>query len=326
MKKIYFVGDLLNNTGPAIVNQSYYPYLKNKVKFCFSNNKLVRSIHFFLFFPFSKSIVISGFSKLNLLYAKISKQFHKNTIYLMHGYMKMELLYSDKSEEYKKERIEEEYQLLSHVNKICCVSELFSKVLSKDYPQFKSKIFYVNNGITFTKNKKQVLKTEAKDKYTIISVGGGVRIKNNIKVCEAISKIKNKNIKYVVIGKLAEDGEKIKQYPFVEYYENLPHEEVLLKMSQANIYIQNSFFETFCLAIVEAIDCGCDVLISKNIGALSILENVKESDIIYENDSIDELSTKIHEKIKKSNFHVTYNKNTCSWKERSNELLKLIGE
>ncbi|MBR0492080.1 MAG: glycosyltransferase family 4 protein [Clostridia bacterium] len=319
MKKTYFVGDMLNNTGPAIVNKNYYPYLKGKMYFCFTNNKILRTIHFMIYIIFVKNVIISGYSKLNIVLLKIAKKLNKKTLYLMHGFVKEEVKY--KNIDNKEERIKSEYELLKNVGTIICVSEKFSKYLKKEYSEFKDKIIYINNGIDIKINKSRI----KHEKFTIISVGGGMKQKNNLKICEAINRAK-RDVKYVVIGKMLEDGEKIKNYTFVEYYENLSHDEVLNKMCESDLYIQNSYFETFGLSIVEALECGCDILISKNIGALSILENIDKNDIIADNNDNEELLTKINYKMLHKNKNINYDKDKCCVKNKALELLQIVNE
>ena len=317
MKKTYFVGDMLNNTGPAIVNKNYYPYLKDKMYFCFTNNKLLRTIHFIVYMIFVENIIISGYSKLNIVLLKIAKKLNKKTLYLMHGFVKEEVKY--KNIDNKEERIKSEYELLKNVGKIVCVSEKFSEYLKKEYMEFEKKIVYLNNGIDISINKKRV----EHEKFTIISVGGGMRQKNNLKICETIEHAKL-DVKYIVIGKLLQDGEKIKSYSFVEYYERLSHDEVLNKMCESDLYIQNSFFETFGLAIIEALECGCDILISKNIGALSILENIDEKDIISDVNDNKELLNKIKYKMLHKNKSINYDKKKCCVDNTAIEFLKIV--
>ena len=318
-KKAYFIGDMLNNTGPAIVNKSYYPYLNKNIVFCFSNNKIIRSIHFLFNFIFVNNIIISGFSKLNCLLLIISKLFKKNTVYLMHGFAVEEVKYNDNLNGEKK--IKSEYRFLKRVDKIVCVSEFFSEHLKKTYPEFKDKICFINNGISIDYNETKQ-KKEHKT-FTIISVGGGVKQKNNMTVCKAINSIK-KNIRFIVIGKLAEDGDRIKDYSFVEYYESLPHEEVIKKMRESDLYIQNSYFETFGLAIIEALESGCNLLISKNIGVCSILNNLKENDIILNNEDIEEISKKVLLKMSEKKCNITYDKEEVSCEQASKKLLEMM--
>ena len=95
------------------------------------------------------------------------------------------------------------------------------------------------------------------------------------------------------------------------------------KMGEANLYIQNSYFETYGLSIVEAINSECDILISKNIGAIDLIENIDDNDIINNNESIDEISKKIIKKIDNINIRRSIKKNN-TWKDSSNKLLEII--
>lgn len=317
MKKTYFVGDMLNNTGPAIVNKNYYPYLKDEMYFCFTNNKILRTIHYLVHILFVKNVIISGFSKLNSILLIIARLLNKNTYYLMHGFVKEEIKYQNIDCAEKK--IKAEYKLLKNVDIIICVSKYFSEYLKKEYVEFNDKIIYLNNGIDIIINKTRIVH----DKYTIISVGGGMRQKNNLKICKVIENAKL-DVRFIVIGKKFEDGNKIKNYSFVEYYENLSHDEVFNKMCESDLYIQNSYFETFGLAVMEALECGCNLLISKNVGSLGIINNITENDIIENVDNEDELLNKIKYKILHNNCNLKYNKSKCSNSNQSNELIKIL--
>ena len=319
MKKVYFVGDMLNKNGIAITNTNYYLYLKNDMYYCFSNNKIIRSLHYITHLPMVKKVVISGFSKLNLMLLKTGKFFNKETFYLMHGFKKEEVKYINIDNKEKEKKIKYEYELLNTVDYILCVSKFFAEYLSSIYPEFKSKIDYVNNGI----NVNNVSKKTINDKYTIMSVGGGRRQKNNLIVCKALEKCKL-DVKYIIVGEEETDGNEIKKYPFVEYYDELSHEEVINLMSKSDLYVQDSYFETFGIAMMEALECGCDLLASSKIGALGLLKGLSDSDIIYNVEDIDEISEKIINKFKSNSNNISYDKAENSVENRSMEFLQII--
>lgn len=320
MKKIYFVGDMITNTGPAIVNKSYYPFLKDHMFFCLSNNKIIRIFHLFSKILFLNIVIISGYSGLNRLFLKILRKFRKRTYYLMHGFFAEEVKYKDINN--KKVTIDREYEFLNLVDIIICVSEKFSVFLKEIYPEFKDKIKFINNGINTSSTINNKINHNC---YTLISVGGGLKLKNNLTVCRAIAVLED-NIKFIVIGSQAENGCAIKEYPFVEYYDYLTHDEVLEKMCESDLYIQNSYFETFGLSIIEALQCGCNILVGKNIGALSILKNVQENDIINNNDDINEISKKIKNKMTSKCCKITFDVKKSSCKFQCEKLLNMVME
>ena len=323
-KCIYMLGDFNSNTGPAIVNKKYYSYIKKYAYIGKEKGKLKRIMDYLFKIRKCKVVLISGLSKFQLLGCKIAKRMNKKVLYLMHGYTE---------EEYKANNVKEEEQtlketektMLEMVDRIICVSEKFSEFLKEKRPDLEEKICFVNNGIDSIETEQ---KEKDKKKFTVISVGGGIKRKNNLTVCEAINKIKNLKIEFIVIGNKGTDGHEIEQYKFVKYYEKLSHDEVLKKMREADLYIQNSSFETFGLSIFEAISQGCKILISQNVGALSIIENIDKDEIIYNVQNVDEIKIKIEKAILTRNLKKNYidNWNLCSWEKSAEKLLNLSME
>ena len=301
------MGDFISNTGPAVVNKNYYPYVKEKCYICKTNSKLIRPLHFILHISKCNTLLISGLSNFHLKAAKLAKKLNRKVIYLMHGYKKLE------------------NEILETADKIICVSERFCDFMKSARKDISNKFYFVNNGIKEIKNLNGKTRKNNKE-YIIISIGGGMKRKNNLIVCEAISKIKDIKIKFIVIGKLYNDGEKIKKYNFVEYYENLSHNEVLKKMSESNLYIQNSYFETFGLGVVEALQAGCEILISSNVGALSIIENIKDNNIIYNINDREEIKNKILKLIINNKEISYFFKKDSSWFYSGKKLLKIVEE
>lgn len=322
-KKIYFMGDFCSTTGPAIVNKNYYPYMKDISYVCKTNSKIIRPLHFIFYISRCNVLLISCLSKFHIKAAKLAKKINKRVVYLMHGYNKIEYELNEIPIEKRILRKTED-DMFQVSDKIVCVSKKLCEFMREQRKDIRNKFEFVNNGIDI--RDKQIVKENRKnDEFIIISVGGGVKNKNNLTVCRAISKIKNKDIKFIVIGRVDKDGEEIKKYEFVEYYESLSHEEVLKKMKNADLYIQNSYFETFGLAIAEAISMGCKILISKNVGILSILDNVNEESVIKNNEDIDEIKFKI-ENLLKNKKKICYIKDVdkCTWEEASKKLIKLL--
>ncbi len=321
--KIFFVGDFHNNNGPANVNKNYRENLKyNKnITYSIMKNKITRILE--IIYKISKTdiVLISGLSKMQLLACKIAKKQNKKVIYLMHGYAKQEYMVNEVPVE--KRTLETiESNMLEYADKIVCVSENFTKFLINERKDLQKKITFVNNGIDMAS-----IESKSKDNttYTIISVGGGMKIKGNLNICKAIEKINNINIKFVVIGSKDKDGEQIEKYKFVQYYEKLEHNEVLNKMQQADLYIQNSKFETFGLAIFEAISKGCKILVSKQVGALSIIKNISPNSMINDTEDISEIEEKIRFAYKNKDENVKYieNYNQYTWSEAAKKLLEI---
>ncbi len=320
-KKIYYVGDFVTNTGPANVNKNYIKYIKDDCYYIEDNSKIKRLLHFIFFLPKCEIVLISGLSNLHSKLCEIAKKMNKTVVYLMHGYVKEEYEINKVPIE-KRRLLKAEETILENVDKIICVSEKFSTFLKKDLPSFEKKITYVNNGVDIPQ-KVDNKRTNNKF-YKIVSIGGGVRIKNNLDICKAIEKVKNVKIKYTVIGSKGQYGEQIKKYSFVNYYEKLSHEEVLKILEESDLYIQNSYFETFGLGIFEAISCGCKILISNNVGALSVLKQLSKHNIIMDNEDTSEIANKIKFIYENKNERINYLKDwkLYTWRKSSKKLIE----
>ena len=53
------------------------------------------------------------------------------------------------------------------------------------------------------------------------------------------------------------------------------NDKLLKEMENADVYIQNSLYETFGLAVIEALDAGCSLLLSNKMGCVELFENLK---------------------------------------------------
>lgn len=316
MKKL-FIGDFNNSTGPSIVNQNLN---KNSDEFiCFEGKNVIS-----LFFKIkkTKSVLISSLSKINIVALVYAKILRKKTFYLMHGYASVENEIAG-NHNFVEELIEK--FTLKFSDKIICVSENFAKYLKKHLKRYKDKIAFANNGVDITYTLAKEHETET---VNVISVGGGMRRKKNLAVCKAIEKMNTSTkINFIVIGKLLEDGDIIRQYDFVKYYEKISHKQVLEFMRKSNIYIQNSIFETFGLAVMEALFSGCSLLLSKNIGALSVLDIKDDNYIIYDVDNENEIAEKIEYVIKKPNNETLLSSikvENLSWKRMANDVINIM--
>lgn len=302
MKEIFFVGDFSSNTGPAIANQTFKKELRKDKSYFFSNQTSIipRIMEMIFKTILSKKICLCSYSKLNILSIKIAKLMNKKIFYLMHGSKSIEKLIA--SDNFKGDIIKapvelepiEEY-FLENSEKVFCVSKKFQELMKIKFPEYCEKFEYIYNTVNFNNKNNKILKPS--EKYIqILTIGGGMKQKNVLKICEAIeiiNKSSSKKIKLIVVGQNSEKMNQILKYDFVVYYKNLKHEKLLKIMQLSDVYIQNSYFETFGIAILESVILGCDVLISQYVGAIDIFEDINSSDIIYDVDNSTEIAQKI---------------------------------
>lgn len=304
------IGDFSGATGPSNANLNLKKGLRdeNNILYSEKKNKVTRLIEILVKTLISDAIIICGFSKSNILILKVAKLLRKKAYYLMHGYSTYEATINKvniSTKEIKKIN-KFERKIFKSVQKVYCVSELFMEFMISKEPDFEKKFRFNNNGIDTQGILNKVNSFNSTKKLQIVSIGGGMPQKNNLEVCKAIDLINKEtelNLKYVVIGSDNRKKNDIIEYNFVTYIDKLPHDEILKLLSESILYIQNSDFETFGLSVIEALLCGCDLLISKNIGVVNLLKNYDEKDLILDPKNISEISLKIQKKLSKQNHN-----------------------
>lgn len=329
-ESFFVIGDFVSEVGPGIVNKNLMNILPKQTMYSVAKSKLTRILELSIKMRKCEVIIFSGLSYINIIGIKLAKKMGKCTIYIMHGYVKQE---NEINHEEASKLVQQEAYILEHIDKVFCVSERFKNHMQKKVPEYSYKIDYINNGIVWNQNiSKEVACKQIKDEYTLVSVGGGVRQKNNLKVCKAIQQLNETtqlSIKFIVIGKPHIDKQAICQYPFVDYKDHMPHRDVLEMLKRCDLYIQNSYFESYGIAIVEALLSGANVLISQHVGMLSILENYEETDLIQDVDDIDEIATKIQFNLLNQNHDRllnAINREKTSWEYSGMQLRKKIKE
>lgn len=306
--RVFFIGDFDSNTGPGIANKMLIKGLKNKkILYSKSTTKLTRVIELLFKILISDCLCFCSYSKLNIMGIKISKLLHKKSFYIMHGYRTYE--YKINNPEVTLDKLKDidyyEKYIFKSVEKVFCVSKKFMEFMKDIEPDYAEKFEYNFNGLDLEKIQNVTVGFKVnKKKNQIVSIGGGMKRKNNLIVCKAIDKLnceKNLQLEFVVIGLPYTDKTQIDSFNFVKYYDSLKHDKVLEILSESYMYIQNSGFETFGLAVIEALECDCNLLISNQVGAIGVIDNIESDDIIYDVNNIDEIARKIENILARGN-------------------------
>lgn len=322
--RIFVVGDYKTGTGPANVTKEYLKRLKKGTLYQKFNLKPLRAAEIFIKSLFCDCILMSGYSAQNLLCIKAAKILKKKTAYIVHGAITYENEIN-KEENANMSSIEE--KTLEGADMLIAVSEKFSEWLIEHYPNYANKIDYVTNGVDFEVIRKsaQLKDSIKRNSSQVMSIGGGMPRKAILQICHAIE-ILNKeglNLKLIVIGKDGYDTEMINGFSFVENRGLVSNEEKTRLFYESELFIQNSLFETFGLAPVEALSCGVSILTSKAAGVLDILDGVTETDIISNPNDTFELAGKIKNLLLNPNSERLLNcidEKSDSWEKRTEEL------
>lgn len=303
--KIVFIGDCEYNTGPSNVNKDYKRYLENDFYFLKNKNKLLRVVETVIVSVWADTVVISGLSFTNHLSLMSAKLFKKRIIYLMHGCYVYETKINNNKLNKTSQYLEE--KMLQLADKIVAVSHMYQKFVETSFPKYMKKMCFINNGFEWENEEK--ISHATRNKYYVLSMGGGRPQKNNTVVADAVTILNEKYsmpFQYIVLGRNYADTELLKQNKYTNYVGQVDKEEVKKWLKKTNIYIQNSEFESFGLAPIEALCEGCNLLLSKNIGAIDIINGITDEDIIFDCKNPNEIVDKILKIMESPNYKRLY--------------------
>ena len=324
--RIFLAGDSITGTGPANVTKYYIKYLPKGTLFQKRRSKPARAAEILINTIRSDVVVYSGYSKQNILGLKLAKKLKKPSAYIMHGCVEYENEINLEPDEVMNSV---ERRTLEMADLIIAVSKNFSEWLKEHYPEHADKIDYITNGID-TDLMHNARKRTEKMRHMILSIGGGMPRKKIVYICEAVQKLRGSydpDMYLCVIGAKGADSDKIEAYDFVDYRGLVSFEEGMKLFDEAAVFVQNSCFETFGLAPVEALMCGCPILCSQHVGALELIKDLHDEDVIRDYTDSDEIASKIKIITENSNaarLTADLEWESNSWKARSKALtLKL---
>ena len=222
-----------------------------------------------------------------------------------------------------------ERESLKLTDAIIAVSAQFAAWLWEHYPEYMDKIDFVTNGVSWDELA-ELNADEKREPDQIMSIGGGMPRKMIRYICEAIDRLnrtEQMNLRLTVIGDVGYDTKEINAYPFVENKGLVSFDETVKLLHQSGLFIQNSCFETFGLAPLEALACGCDLLLSDKIGARFILKGLEDGDLIHDYSDRDEIADKIMRLMQQGNherLQQSIDKESTSWEARTMQLVELL--
>lgn len=293
--KIFLLGDFQSDNGPGMANKQILSSLSRGYTVCYSKarSKIGRTIEVLKKIVASDIIVICSKSQINYLVIRLAKLFHKKSYYIMHGCSSFEAKLNNPNISKRKLQSLMDYERLIVVNtdKTICVSEFFMNFMKRRMPEYKDKFAYIYNCIDMKRIKTQACPHDVRLSQ-IASIGGGMKHKNILTISEAAQKLKPV-LPVVVIGADGEDSVAIKAQSNTEWNGLMTHSDVIKVLSKSEIYVQNSTFETFGLAAIEALYSGCDLLISDHMGCKNLFSTLTDYDVINDVNDIDEISKKL---------------------------------
>lgn len=326
--RIFLAGDHVTGTGPANVTKYYIDNLPEGTLYQKRRNKALRAAEIAINTLRADVAVYSGYSKQNILGMRIAKLLNKPCAYIMHGCVEYENGINLEPDE---EMTKVERKTLEMSDLIICVSESFCRWAKEYYPMYAQKIDHVTNGLD-TQLRERTSFPDERDAHMILSVGGGMPRKKIKHICEAVEKLRQNydpEMYVCVIGAQGADSPAIASFDFVDDRGIVSFDEALRLFGRAGLFVQNSCFETFALAPVEALCQGCSILCSRCVGALGLINELRDDDVIERYDDPDEIAEKIKKILEESNAERlarSIDWERGSWKERSRELMSKLSE
>ncbi len=323
---LFIAGDDFSGTGPAIVTDALIKNAPKNTLHLKSISKAGRALEIPGKIAKSDAVLFSGFSKQNIYGMNLCRLFGKKSAYLMHGCVEYE---NEMNRVPDKKMALLERKMMKKTDLILAVSRQFEEWLKENYPEYAKKTEHLTNGIDWKLMQEEV-SIEDRDPHGIITVGGGMPRKGIVNICKAIEKLISEgydDITLTVCGDEGADTEEINSFPFVKNEGIVSHERLMGLYKKNRLFIQNSRFETFGLAPLEALLSQTEILVSAKCGALSVIKRYEDSDIIKDTEDTDEIAAKIKALFSQEN-HVRLicelDKESTSWQSRVRQLLKIM--
>lgn len=324
--RVFIIGDYRSGTGPANVTRDLIKSMPSGTMYLKSWNKALRALEILFRMCRADAVLFSGYSKQNIYGMKVAHLFHRPCAYLMHGCVEYENILNRVPDP---KMAAGEREMLKRTDLILAVSRQFETWLKGQYPQYREKTEHLTNGIDWDIFRENYT-DDVRNECGIISVGGGMPRKRIINICRAVKQLRENgagDLVLTVAGARGADSDKIDSYDFVHDVGIVSQEELKKLYHKNRIFVQNSCFETFGLAPLEALLCEDDILVSGCCGALSVIKNYEPCDIIKDPENIDEIAYKLTALLKKENHTrllVELDKESTSWKKRSSELMDIM--
>ena len=233
----------------------------------------------------SNVVVVSGISRQGKILTGFAKFLKKKVVLIMHGCAAYEVVVNEQKN--CEAMLEQERYLMEKADLLLPVSKKFRNWVQERYPQYADKTKYLYNGI----NKSLLVGGESsvKKKGLVIAAGADRVVKNNIKVAQAIEQM-NGQAQLEIYGAICHGMEE--EFEHAKYLGSIPYAMFMKKLSESELFVQNSLYEPFSLAVVEALMNGASILISENVGVGDLLA-LEESDLIHDPMNVQEIREKI---------------------------------
>lgn len=263
---VLYVGDFIKNNGPSSIDINLSREL-NVIRWQSTNKNIFKLL---LLIIKASHVHVSGVSFTGAFSVLISRFFFVKTSYKAHGLIKFE-------KRFRKIhfwRFIFEFFLIHLSDKKVFVSNKLQHQALQLYCLRNESCLTIPNAVSHNHNQKFTM--EQSRKGSVVLIGGGRKEKGILSVCHSIQFLIERSVlpsdmAVYVFGEDGEDTDKIKEFQFVQYKGFQDKKILNYHLSLSSLFILNSVFESFSLSIFDALDNGCKVLVTSNVGAIDYI-------------------------------------------------------
>lgn len=283
--KILFWGLTKSNAGPDNINKGIVNNLTNRFWYVSMPGKYRELIDAIWKLLRSDVLVVSGVSRKGAILVAAAKVLRKKSVYLMHGCVEAECRLNGIQP--NKQGLAQEAYLMKYADLLLPVSRRYMNWVREQYSQYAHKTDYIYNGVD---KDLFIHPIEGIRRQGSVAVAGGMQPrKNNIVVAKAVETMHGK-ASLQIYGGVSKGP--LEQCCYSVRMGKLTNEQFLLHLSQTSLFVLNSLQESFSIATMEALACGCSLLVSEKAGVVDLLA-LEEMDIIHDPMDVEEIRSKI---------------------------------
>lgn len=283
--KILFWGGTKSNVGPDNINKGIVSNLTDRFYYVTTPGKYRELLDAMWKLLRSDVVVVSGVSRKGSILVAAAKLLGKRSVYLMHGCAEAE--YRINGIQPNEKGLAQEACLMKYADLLLPVSKRYMQWVREQYPQYAHKTDYIYNGVD--KELFAHIPAVPKRPGSVAVSGGMTPLKNNAVVVKAVELLKGKAALKIFGGARRQLPE---EYHYSQRMGKVSNEQFLLHLSQTSLFVLNSLQESFSIATMEALACGCSVLVSQVAGVTDLLA-LEETDIIHNPMDVEEIRSKI---------------------------------
>ena len=218
---------------------------------------------------------------------------------------------------------------LRNADSVVANSSLQRDFILRYQPELEDRIQSLALGIDYFPQRKS--KADGERPVAVVS-GGTRRVKGNDVVAQAVTLLRKRgiNLDFKVYGRKYDDGgylagslpDGIGEGCLLGH---VNHGDFLESLNRSSLFVMNSRHDSFGLSLFDALREGCSVLVSRNCGALEVLDT-EDCDVVEDCEDVREVAAKMAYLLEHPNakrLYETIDFDACNWDRRVSRLREI---